>query len=72
MSRVVCTGIASSLDGEKPGNNKDDNGNGLVDEAGLAFVFRGNCVTVRVTVESLDAKKNRIVRTVEKTVCFRY
>lgn len=70
--RVLCTGIATSLQGETPKNAKDDNGNGLIDEGGLSFEFRGNRVTVRVTVESHDVKKTRIVRTVQKTVYFRY
>jgi hypothetical protein len=71
-TRVLCSGIATALEGEKLGNNKDDNGNGLVDERGLNFSFSGNRITIRATVEGLDAKKTRIVQTVTRTVYFRY
>ncbi|HUG35726.1 MAG TPA: prepilin-type N-terminal cleavage/methylation domain-containing protein [Candidatus Limnocylindrales bacterium] len=42
--------VRDFLAGEVP-NGVDDNGNGLIDERGLAFTLEGNLVTIRLTLE---------------------
>ena len=46
----VCTGVPALLSGELM-NGADDNGNGLIDEAGLCFVRSGDLVSVYLTVQ---------------------
>ena len=68
---ILCTGVREWLEGEAPGNLVDDNGNGLTDEAGLAFDLTGDGVSVWLTVERMDSNGALIVRTVERFVAFR-
>lgn len=69
---VLARGIAATLEGETLGNGIDDNGNGLVDERGLALTIDGERVTVRFTMERFDGPTTRLVRTLERTVAFRH
>jgi prepilin-type N-terminal cleavage/methylation domain-containing protein len=46
--------------GELP-NGVDDNGNGLIDETGLAFQIDGSRITVYLSVERVDADGERVV-----------
>jgi prepilin-type N-terminal cleavage/methylation domain-containing protein len=71
QTRWLCSGVSEYLEGEEP-NGRDDNGNGLIDERGLSFDFDGNSVTVRLSLQRYDHQKNRIIRTVKRTVAFRY
>jgi prepilin-type N-terminal cleavage/methylation domain-containing protein len=56
--------VREFLEGEVP-NGVDDNGNGLVDESGLAFVIRGSEVEVLLTLERVgsDGKSSTYSRT---------
>lgn len=47
------------LEGEVP-NGLDDNGNGLVDESGLAFVIDGSRLTVHLSLERPDSEGNLV------------
>lgn len=54
-TRVVGRGVRRSLEGEIPGNQTDDNGNGLVDEPGLCFDLRQGRVDVHLTLDTENA-----------------
>lgn len=45
-----CRGVADTLEGEEL-NFADDNGNGLMDERGLAFVRSGDSLRIYLTLE---------------------
>jgi prepilin-type N-terminal cleavage/methylation domain-containing protein len=69
---VLSNEVAEWMEGEVSGNLVDDNGNGLIDERGLAFTFSGERVSVHLTVERTEP--GRAVprrRTVTRTVAFR-
>jgi hypothetical protein len=68
---VLCTNVSEMLEGEIAANGADDNGNGLVDEAGFCLEFSGSEVVVRLTLEELDKLGNRIRRTVTRGVAAR-
>lgn len=69
--RVVWTNwVSSYLEGELP-NGIDDNGNGLVDESGLAFSFQGRMVTIRLTLDREGPEGRRMTRTLETRVTLR-
>lgn len=68
---VICNWVSETLEGETPGNNADENGNGLEDEPGLCFDFDGNRVTIRLTIERLSPEGYSIMRTNERTISFR-
>ena len=69
--RIVWTKwVTDLLEGEQA-NAEDDNGNGLEDEAGLAFDMEGRKITIRITLQSVDAEGNTMTRTVEKRVTAR-
>ena len=57
--------------GEVLGNNLDDNGNGLVDEMGLAFDITTSRVAVCLTIVSPAPDGSTLVRNLERTVAFR-
>jgi len=69
--RVLCTFVADSLEGEIAGNGIDDNGNGLVDEAGFCISYEGSVMVVRLTVERLSEDGRLVTRTVERRVRLR-
>lgn len=59
--------VRAFLEGELP-NGVDDNGNGLVDESGLAFVIEGSLVRVLLTLEREGAGDRRLTYTRESLV----
>jgi prepilin-type N-terminal cleavage/methylation domain-containing protein len=63
--------ISDFAEGEIPANAIDDNGNGLIDERGLAFTLDGGSVLVRLTVERPGPEGTTIVRTLERRVTCR-
>jgi len=52
-------------------NGSDDNANGLEDEEGLHFVIDNAKVTIRLTLELIDAHDNPYLHTAETTVLCR-
>jgi hypothetical protein len=71
LRTVVCDRVPDALAGEVDGNLMDDNGNGLVDERGLALDFIDGGVRVRVTLVERDGDRRDVVRTIERVVWFR-
>jgi hypothetical protein len=69
-SVVWCDAVRALLEGEEP-NGVDDNGNGLIDESGLAFEIDGNTVTVTLTLEKPSRGGRTVISTVETTVTCR-
>lgn len=69
--RVVWTRlVAPFLEGEIP-NGIDDNGNGLVDESGLAFAIEGINVEIHLTLTRVLNDGTVLRRTLTKTVACR-
>ncbi|HVS08822.1 MAG TPA: prepilin-type N-terminal cleavage/methylation domain-containing protein [Planctomycetota bacterium] len=68
---VLCGSVRDSLAGELPANGLDDNGNGLIDEAGLVFAFDADSVTVRITLEKRDGSGQVISHTAQRNIAFR-
>ena len=52
---ILCTNVRAVPQGEVPFNGMDDNGDGFVDEEGLAFTFRDDQVQMQLVVERRDA-----------------
>jgi prepilin-type N-terminal cleavage/methylation domain-containing protein len=71
LRSIVCDRVPESLGGEVDGNLLDDNGNGLVDEQGLALDFVDGGVRVRLTVVERDRARRSVERTAERMVWFR-
>jgi type II secretory pathway pseudopilin PulG len=69
--RILTEDVAEWGAGEIPGNNLDDNGNGWVDEQGLAFGFAGESISVLLTLERVDPQDGLIVYSVERVLTFR-
>lgn len=70
--RVVwLKGIAQFAQGEIAANGIDDNGNGLIDETGLAFVKDGRSVRILLSMRRPDGKGGFIDRELETTVTCR-
>ncbi len=71
---VLARGVAEFLEGEIP-NGLDDNGNGLPDEGGLAISIRTggtrDALTLRLTLQGVDAYGAVLERTLETTVALR-
>ncbi len=67
---VLVRWVREYLEGETF-NGLDDNGNGLVDERGLAFEREGETITVRITLEQLDADGHAATRSAETSVLLR-
>jgi prepilin-type N-terminal cleavage/methylation domain-containing protein len=57
--------------GEIPGNGIDDNGNGLIDESGLAFVKEGRSVRILLSVRRPDGQGGWLERQLETVVTCR-
>lgn len=57
--------------GEIPGNGSDDNGNGLIDETGLAFVKEGKSVRIVLSLRISDGKGGFLERQKQTTVTCR-
>jgi hypothetical protein len=70
-THVLAHRVAPTLAGEIAGNGADDNGDGLVDEAGLAIRFDGERVTIALTLMRSDAYGVRLDRTVTRTLALR-
>ncbi|MCY3004182.1 MAG: hypothetical protein NTV21_20495 [Planctomycetota bacterium] len=70
---VLATGVAEMTAGEIAGNSVDDNGNGLIDEPGVSFVWDANGLVVRilVTLQRVGAQGQVYTRTSETTVGIR-
>lgn len=64
---VRARGVSRLTEGELP-NGVDDNGNGVADEAGFHFEIAGDVLTVRVTMERLDASGRLLTKTVQTSV----
>lgn len=56
-------GVPQNLDGEEP-NLVDDNGNGLIDEAGLDFEWDGTVLTVRLSLTAIGPRGVVLTKTV--------
>lgn len=71
---VLARGVAEFLEGEVA-NGLDDNGNGLADEGGMAFSIRTggtrDALTLRLTLQGVDASGAVLERTLETTVALR-
>jgi hypothetical protein len=65
---VLAGGVSAAIEGETLGNGLDDNGNGLVDERGLAITYAGNRLEVQITVARETAPGVVLERTVRRTV----
>ena len=52
-------------------NGADDNGNGLVDEAGLCFNFNGSSVDVRLSLRARSSTGQTLTHTARQRVFFR-
>jgi type II secretory pathway pseudopilin PulG len=63
--------IPETMAGETPGNGSDDNGNGLIDEPGLAFDFLGERIVVRVALEGRDSAGARVTHVAERGIALR-
>lgn len=68
---VLCRGVMENLEGEIPNNNQDDNGNGLVDEAGLSFDLDGDWIRVWITIGKVGDGGIITLHTIERTIAFR-
>lgn len=68
----LCTDVTERLEGEvAAANGEDDNGNGLVDEAGFDIERNGDVLTIRLSVGGTDFRGQTIVRTAETAVRLR-
>lgn len=70
MTTVWAANVPAYLDGELA-NGKDDNGNGLVDEAGLCFTFDGASLIVRLTLRVRSSTGTMLTHTGQDRVFFR-
>jgi len=61
-ARVIGRSVPDLLAGETL-DGTDENGNGLVDEAGLCFSRSGNMLTVRLTVQGVGPDGRTLTRT---------
>ncbi|MEW6071147.1 MAG: hypothetical protein AB1726_00950 [Planctomycetota bacterium] len=70
LAIVLSRGVRELLAGEMP-NGVDDNGNGLIDEAGFCANLREDALDLRLTPECTDAEGRPILRTMETSVLLR-
>jgi prepilin-type N-terminal cleavage/methylation domain-containing protein len=68
---VLRRDVPEHLAGEIAGNGIDDNGNGLIDEAGLSFEFVGDQVVIRLSLQGHDSANATIEHTEERRIAFR-
>jgi len=64
---VLARNVAPLLEGET-GNSLDDNGNQIVDEAGLSLALRDGIVYVRLSLQGRNPRGHILTRTAETTV----
>jgi prepilin-type N-terminal cleavage/methylation domain-containing protein len=69
-SVVLSNWVSEYFAGETP-DGTDENGNGLIDERGLAFDFQGERVTIRLTLERVVNGGRRLTQTIQRTIAFR-
>ncbi len=67
---VLCRDLREHAEGEVS-NGADDNGNGVVDERGFNIHQEGDLLTIRLTVQALDAEQRSVVRTVQTSILLR-
>lgn len=67
---ILARDVREYLEGETP-NGADDNGNGLIDERGLAFDLAGTNLRVHLTLERVDGEGHALLRTVTTSVTLR-
>ncbi|MCB9914132.1 MAG: hypothetical protein H6828_03155 [Planctomycetes bacterium] len=70
MSVVWTKHVSDMLEGELP-DPGDDNGNGIVDETGLAFNADERQITVRLTLRRTDSRGTEYVRTTSRRITCR-
>ena len=63
--------MRENLEGEIGNNLIDDNGNGLVDEAGLCFDLDGERLNIRLTLERRMGDGTLITHTAQRTIALR-
>lgn len=68
---VWAKGVPAVAQGEIAGNALDDNGNGIIDETGLAFVKEGKSVRIFLSMRRSDGKGGFLERRLETTVTCR-
>ena len=72
LTVVLCRGVSEFLEGEDPAvDADDDNGNGLIDEAGLCFELIDGSLNVHLTVQGLDPDGFEILRTFQTSIWLR-
>ena len=64
---VLATNVPEYLEGEIP-NGVDDNGNGLIDERGLAFSRTGRVWTIRLSLQKPGGNDRSLIQTVETAI----
>jgi hypothetical protein len=65
---TIVDGVTRPLQGEVAGS-RDENGNGLTDDAGLSFVADANrTLTIRLSLAALDPRGKLLVQTVQAAV----
>jgi len=69
-SVIWASGVPSILEGETV-NGIDDNGNGLIDESGLAFNAVGSKVTIQLTLQRKDQEQKQHQKTLKSVVTCR-
>jgi len=70
-TRVITEWVRENLEGEIGNNFIDDNGNGLVDEAGLCFDLDGERLNIRLTLERRMGDGTLITHTAQRTIALR-
>ncbi len=69
QSTILAVGVPEFFAGETL-NGTDQNGNGLIDERGLAFDFHLNSVTIRLTLSRIGDRGRLFTRWGQRTVSF--
>jgi hypothetical protein len=68
---VIRRDVPERLAGETAGNGIDENGNGLLNEAGLSFEFVGEQVVIRLSLQGRDSSNATIVQSEERQIALR-
>ncbi len=68
---VIRRDVPERLAGEIAGNAVDENGNGLVNEAGLCFEFDVDHVVIRLSLQGRDNSNATIEHSEERRIAFR-
>jgi hypothetical protein len=70
VSEIWVDNVRRFMDGEIQ-NNQDDNGDGLVDEAGLSFVLQGSTLVIRLCLERRGVDGRVVTRVARHAVRLR-